>query len=163
MDEYQAIFATVNSFDERLLIIKGWAVTFTLATLVLAFEKKNKNLFTVALLSSLCFWVLEAETKKHQTKYYYRMAALEISKAGFDGAPNDKGCFVRNGNKGFIDSVLIDWSWREPTKALTNEICMRKPLNWYSAYIYPHIAIPHVFIVLFCLFFIFRKRVFNGD
>ncbi len=44
MDEYKLIFETINTFDERLLVIKGWAVTFTLATLVVAMQKMSKVL-----------------------------------------------------------------------------------------------------------------------
>ena len=154
MEEYQALLKVIETFDGRLLIIKGWAITFSLATLVVAMEKKKRMLLFVVIMSSICFWILEAETKYHQTKYYSRMRAIEISMANLE-LDKETGFYIsRTGN---ITTPLIDWSWENPDKALTDKILMRKPPNRLCAYWYPHVALPHFFIILACVFLLLSK------
>ena len=153
MDEYKALLDIVNVFDERLLVIKGWAVTFTLATLVVALQKKSNLIVWVVILSALCFWVLEAELKYHQTRYYSRMRAIEISQAELIPSGTER-CFSKQGG-GWIKGPLIDWSWEHPQEALTREICLRDKPGRFATYIYPHVAIPHSFIIFFCAIWLF--------
>lgn len=43
--EYFSLLKQVELFDGRFLTIKGWAVTFSLAALALAFQKNRGNVF----------------------------------------------------------------------------------------------------------------------
>ena len=74
-EEYYTLTDIVAGFDQRLLTIKGWGVTFSLATLALAFQQNHYGLFLVAAASALAFWVIEGSVKLHQMRYYPRMGA----------------------------------------------------------------------------------------
>ena len=148
MEEYKLLIEAVNGFDERLMVIKGWAVTFTLATLVVAIQKRSSQVVWVVILSAACFWILEAEMKYHQSSYYPRMRAFEINMANLQ--PTEKlGCYETK-NKEPITTVLIDWSWENPKKALTNKICVREPVKRLAPYMYLHVMLPHALIILAC-------------
>lgn len=148
MEEYKLLFEAVNNFDERLLVVKGWAVTFTLATLVIGIQKHSPQVIWVVILSAVCFWVLEAEMKYHQASYYPRMRALEITMANLQRA-TELGCFKSINNKP-ITTPLIDWSWRKPKEALSNKVCVRKPVGRLEPYGYLHVMLPHALIILVC-------------
>lgn len=152
MDEYKALLDIVNAFDDRLLVIKGWAITFSLATLILAVQKRSGALLAVVTLSAVCFWVLEAEFKLHQSKYYARMRAIEIIEAKLEPIPGRKGCYVLPKTKGdYITTQLIDYTWWHPGQAITNEVCTYTPPTRWTVYFYRHIYVPHLLIALFCL------------
>jgi hypothetical protein len=76
--EYFELLKVVSDFDGRLLLIKGWGITFGLATLALGFQKRSAGILLVAALSGLCFWTLEAEFKGYQMRYYPRMRHIEV-------------------------------------------------------------------------------------
>ena len=78
-EEYYTLTDIVTSFDQRLLTIKGWGVTFSLATLALAFQQNHYGLFLVAAASALAFWVIEGSVKLHQMRYYPRMGDIEVA------------------------------------------------------------------------------------
>jgi hypothetical protein len=73
-EEYYKIVDIVTGFDQRLLTIKGWGVTFSLATAALGF---NYGLLLIAAASALAFWIVEASVKRHQMRYYPRMGMAE--------------------------------------------------------------------------------------
>lgn len=156
MDEYASLFETVNQFDDRLMVIKGWAITFSLATLTLAIQKRSPQILTVVALSAICFWALEAEMKYHQSSYYPRMRALEITMAELVPAAQ-AGCFkTRDGNN--VTTPLIDWSWEHPERALTDTVCLRDPTGRLAPYFYSHVLLPHALILLLCLAGLWRMR-----
>lgn len=76
--EYAQIVDIVSAFDQRLLTIKGWGVTLSLASLGLGFQQNHYGLFLVAAVSGLAFWLVEATTKMHQMRYYPRMGDIEL-------------------------------------------------------------------------------------
>jgi hypothetical protein len=141
--EYLALLQQVELFDGRFITVKGWAVTFSLATLALAFQKKAAGLFLVAALSALSFWVLEAEMKQHQMRHYPRMRAIEVA------------CFPIKGGP------AIDWSWEQSeklalgqTEAIPAQPEPRTGLAGYrTAYFLPHVMLPHAVTVLLGLVF----------
>jgi hypothetical protein len=92
----------VSAFDQRLLAIKGWGVTLSLASLGLGFQQDHYGLFLVAALSGLAFWVLEATTKLHQMRYYPRMGDIEVTAHELFSTPVEGGT---------ASTPLIDWSW----------------------------------------------------
>lgn len=102
MSEYYAIYETVSAFDQRLLTIKSWGVTFGLATLGLGFQQDHYGLFLVAAISALAFWALEAVTKLHQMRHFPRMG--DIEQASYE-------LFHIETESGAVSSPLIDWSW----------------------------------------------------
>ena len=57
--EYYEILKIVGDFDGRLLTVKGWGVTLSLAALSLGFQQSHYGLFLVASLSGLGFWLIE--------------------------------------------------------------------------------------------------------
>jgi uncharacterized membrane protein len=59
-EECRELLAVVCAFDQRLLAIKDWGVTLSLASLGLGFQQDHYGLFLVAALSGLAFWMLEA-------------------------------------------------------------------------------------------------------
>jgi hypothetical protein len=100
--EYFTLVDLVTSFDQRLLTIKGWGVTLSLASLGLGFQQDHYGLFLVAAVSGLAFWIVEGTTKFHQMRFYPRMGDIEV--AMFDLYRVDTPA-------GPVSAPLIDWSW----------------------------------------------------
>ena len=71
--EYYALFDTITAFDARLMIIKGWSVTLSLAAIALAFQRNHYILFLVGAVTAASFWLLEVVAKGHPLRYYSRM------------------------------------------------------------------------------------------
>ena len=154
--EYFELLKIVAQFDDRFLAVKGWTVTFSLATLALAFQKKTKGLFLVAALSAMSFWVLEAYMKLHQNQYYPRMRQIEVV------------CNSQQKN-----APAVDWAWQEGRKLLDGEsepipgpiTQERKPTLLVSVFglhmgtmLLPHVLLPHGVTVVIGLALYFRRR-----
>jgi len=140
--EYFEILKVVSDFDGRLLLVKGWGVTFGLATLAAAFHKRSAGVFLVAALSGLCFWILEAQLKGHQMRYYPRMRHIEVVCA--EGADPEHPA-----------SPLIDWSWEHAPEQLAGGRVPKNPTiqerSTLTAYRYrmllPQVFLPHIVTV----------------
>lgn len=78
-EEYYRLSAIVDGFDQRLLTIKGWGVTLSLASIGIGFQQDHYGLFLVATHSGLGFWIIEAVTKMHQMRFYPRMGDIEYA------------------------------------------------------------------------------------
>src|ERR1035437_642470 len=78
LKEYYEILKIVGEFDGRLMTVKGWGVTLSLAALGLGFQYGRYGLFLVASLSGLGFWLIEGVMKRHQMRYYLRMREIEV-------------------------------------------------------------------------------------
>jgi hypothetical protein len=149
-NEYARLVDIVSSFDQRLLVIKGWGVTLSLASLGLGFQQEHYGLFLVAAVSGLAFWLLEATTKMHQIRYYPRMGDIEFTAYTL---------FHVDTADGPASSPLIDWGWytayprvrRSPSKGDP-----RVPKPWPDAqqgrrmrpWLYAHVAFPHLVAVI---------------
>ena len=151
--EYFELLKVVSDFDGRLLLIKGWGVTFGLATLALGFQKRSAGVFWVAALSGFCFWILEAELKGYQMRYYPRMRHIEVvcaDTARSQVPPQPPG-------------PLIDWSWENAPAQLRNgrvpeesKIQERTALTAYRyRMLLPQVFLPHVVTVSFGVLFAF--------
>lgn len=169
--EYVKLVEIVSTFDQRLLTIKGWGVTLSLASLGLAFQQNHYGLFLVAAVSGLGFWLVEATTKEQQMRYYPRMGDIEFIAYELFGLKTPSGVSA--------SSPLIDWGWRTarprirslpstgdplvprrwPTEeqgALTGEQRLRTWLSEHvpgrrdrvRAWMFPHVALPHVIAVV---------------
>ncbi len=148
-DEHQALLGIVKDFDARLLTVKGWGVTLSLAALAWGFEKGHFGLFLVAALSGFGFWMIEGVMKRHQMRFYVRMREIEV--LAFKGA----------GSRAELSSPRIDWSWRNAQKLYTEKgyddkgpqpIVLKDyetsflflTLNHYRlVWLYPHVFLPH--------------------
>ena len=99
--EYFELLKVISDFDGRLLLIKGWGVTFGLATFAVGFQKRSAGVLLVVALSGVCFWTLEAEFKGYQMRYYPRMRHIEVVCAQIAHSQEPQQ----------PPSPLIDWSW----------------------------------------------------
>lgn len=148
--EYYKLVDIVLKFDSNLLLVKGWGVTFSFATLVLGFKEKARGLFLLAAISGLCFWVIEAEMKWHQSNYYYRMSDIEHI---CSSSPAKATC------------PKIDWSWNKARELSTPfadevigiEVGPKTPEARIRKYFMVHVWLPHIAVV-FLGFFFFRKN-----
>jgi hypothetical protein len=160
-EEYRELLAVVSAYDQRLLAIKGWGVTLSLASLGLGFQQDHYGLFLVAALSGLAFWVLEATTKLHQMRYYPRMGDIEVTAYELFSMPVEHGR---------ASTPLIDWSWttakqrlmpprRRDRKAKANGTWPKDPHTptpWPKVlegspmrpWLWPHVMMPHAVSVV---------------
>lgn len=81
--EYAALVRTVAEFDGRLLTVKSWSVTLSLAGIGLGFQQEHYALFALAAATGAAFWLIEAMTKQHQVRYYPRMRQIEAWSAAW--------------------------------------------------------------------------------
>jgi hypothetical protein len=149
IQEYFSLVGIVSEFDQRLITVKSWGVTLSLAGLGLGFEHRSYGMFLVAAISSLAFWILEGAIKRHQMCHYPRMRQIEINR--HEQASNDKKKH---------SAPRMDWSWEKAAKGTLNAeaaIAERTKDQWYhSPWLLPHVALPHLVTfacgsALFCL------------
>jgi len=149
--EYGRLADAVAAFDARLVTIKGWGVTLSLASLGLGFQQDHYGLFLVAALSGLAFWVVESSTKLHQMRHYPRMREIEVL------ADRLYGVDVEDGTR--VSSPRIDWGWTVAGPALQgNAPATGPPRPWGPGdaqrlvrgqpLLYPHVAFPHAISVV---------------
>jgi hypothetical protein len=143
--EYARLTDIVSAFDQRLLTIKGWGVTLSLASVRVGFQQDHYGLFLVAAAGGLAFWLVDATTKMHQIRYYPRMGDIECISYELSRVETPNGP---------ASSPLIDWGWytagprirRWPSKGDP-----RKPKPWpdeqegrlLRPWAFAHVAFPH--------------------
>jgi hypothetical protein len=148
--EYFKLIDIVDSFDQRLLTIKGWGVTLSLASLGFGFQQDHYGLFLVAAASGLAFWIVEGTTKLQQRRYYPRMGDIEV--AAYE-------LFGRRTPTGPVSSPLIDWSWYTAWPRIRGGKSKgdpRVPHRWSDVNENPgrhpltlaHVAFPHLIAVI---------------
>jgi hypothetical protein len=164
--EYYAILDVVTGFDGRIMTIKGWSVTLSLAALGLGFQQGHYALFALAAVTALGFWFIDATTKRHQLRYYPRMRDIEVAAyhlnrvelTGVDPAreaveqplgdvssPRIDTYWAYSGSNG--DDWRTDPPWRRTPEDIRN--MLRRP------YRMPHVLLPHaVAVVVGVLLFI---------
>lgn len=139
-NEYLALVKVVSEFDGRLMIVKGWSVTLSLASVGLGFQQAHYALFALAAVSAASFWVIDAGMKRHQMRYYGRMRDIEV--ATYHLSHLDLAGHT-------ISSPLIDWSWGRSgdPSASTSEPAPRAPEDITSllarAPWMGHVFLPH--------------------
>jgi hypothetical protein len=140
-NEYFKLVDIVQAFDQRLLTIKGWGVTLSLAAVTGGFQYRAVGFFLVAALSGLTFWIIEWVTKLHQMRYYARMREIEVRRAELTVDPQA------------IQSPRIDWSWNNPPGRGTDVAAASasprpfEAASPWEALFYPHVCLPHVLSV----------------
>jgi hypothetical protein len=144
--EYYEILKIVGDFDARLMTVKGWGVTLSLAALGWGFQYGHYGLFLVAALSGLGFWLVEGVMKRHQMRYYLRMREIEILQYQ-RLTPEEAKAF---------SSPRIDSSWsyagvlyEGKEKGEYRPVAVSGPRNSYRfAWFFPHVFLPHLVSVL---------------
>jgi hypothetical protein len=152
--EYYEIFHTVDEFDKRLITVKGWGVTLSLAALAWGFQYSHYGLFLVAALSGLGFWLVEGTMKRHQMRYYLRMREIEVLQYKRAQSYDTRA----------LSSPRIDSSWShagwfysgKDTTAYHPEVTTGLRKSYQLAWLFPHVCLPHVVsvvagLVLLCL------------
>jgi hypothetical protein len=146
--EYYKLIDIVNDFDMRLITVKGWSVTLSLASLVWGFQYSKPGMFLVAALSGFAFWFIEGVVKRHQMRYYVRMREIEYI------------CFEQfkfelpDGSQ--VSTPQIDWSWQNAHDYLIGlkpgSPPVPKRYNEMPSYTYamvlPHVALPHIIAII---------------
>jgi len=146
LKEYYEILKLVGEFDGRLMTVKGWGVTLSLAALAWGFQYGHYGLFLVATLSGLGFWLIEGAMKRHQMRYYLRMREIEVLQ--YQRATEEDA-------KAF-SSPRIDSSWsyagvlyNKKDKVEDQPVPARGPLKSYRlVWFFPHVFLPHLVSVL---------------
>lgn len=146
--EYFQLVEIVTDFDKRLLTVKGWGVTLSLAAIAWAFQDGHYGLFLVAAISGLAFWVLEAVFKQHQMRYYLRMREIEVINYDQLRFPLSDGVEV--------STPMMDWSWTHAPRYFSGKTrgAPAAPTRYgkFEAYrygwLFPHVSMPHAITVV---------------
>ncbi len=146
--EYFKVYEAVMEFDKRLLTVKGWGVTLSLAALAWGFEKGHYGLFLVGALSGAGFWAIEAVFKRYQMRAYVRMREIEVVCYELFAEPGT------NGSK--VSAPQIDWYWfqaqsyfrGERTGPLPAPQRFQKMRRYGLTWLYGGVMFPHVISVL---------------
>src|ERR1700754_3319831 len=85
--EYYALVDLVAGADGRLIIVKGWSVTLSLAALGLGFQQGHYALFGLAALTAAGFWFIDVLYKGYQLRYYSRMRDIEVASHHLNRVP----------------------------------------------------------------------------
>ena len=144
--EYYEILKIVGEFDGRLMTVKGWGVTLSLAALAWGFQYSHYGLFLVASLSGLGFWLIEGAMKRHQMRFYLRMREIEVLQYQ-QGTDESARAF---------SSPRIDSSWsyagalyRGKHSSEYCPIAVQGPRKSYRfAWFFPHVFLPHLVSVI---------------
>jgi type IV secretory pathway TrbD component len=142
--EYYAVARIVGEFDGRLLTIKSWSVTLSLAAIGLGFQQQHYALFGLGALSAVAFWVVEWVTKRHQMRYYPRMRQIEVDCSRLNRLTLGEAT---------LSAPRIDWawtdagrkasrmrSWKEPEPLTPDEIVRML----HNTPLMVHVLLPHV-------------------
>lgn len=152
--EYESLIKVVSEFDGRLMLVKGWSVTLSLAGLGLGFSEKHYALFALSSVSAFAFWRLDWVTKQHQMRYYRRMREIEVASYHLN--------HLHLAGQ-MVSSPKVDWSWGFPWKgtndfpdkpvqrdaANVRRLLRRAPRAWNV--LLPHIVAVVLGLVLFVL------------
>jgi Na+/H+ antiporter NhaD/arsenite permease-like protein len=145
LKEYYEIVRIVSEFDGRLMTVKGWGVTLSLAALAWGFQYGHHGLFLVSALSGLAFWLIEGTIKRHQMRHYLRMREIEVLQYQRSGDENARA----------TSSPRIDSSWSHADalyagrSSASQPVAMHGPRSSYRfAWFFPHVFLPHLLSVL---------------
>ncbi|WP_028023232.1 hypothetical protein [Enterovibrio calviensis] len=75
--EYFTLIDIIGQYDGYLMMIKGWSITVGITIIGYAFQQGNKSILLMCIVSSLCFYLMDAKFKEYQVSYYPRMKAIE--------------------------------------------------------------------------------------
>ena len=75
--EYLALQAQYEGFDARVLTIKSWGTLLISGAIGVGLNEHSLAIFLVAIVASLCLWMLEAIWKSFQYCYTDRIKLIE--------------------------------------------------------------------------------------
>jgi hypothetical protein len=145
--EYFALVDVVGSFDGRVMTVKGWSVTLSLAGLGLGFQQGHYALFALAAATALAFWFIEGQMKTQQWRYYSRMRDIELAQYHLNR--------VELPELGEVSALRIDqqWSYAGDLPDWRNDQPWRRTPQEIHAFLFkpyraPHVAFPHALAVV---------------
>jgi hypothetical protein len=151
--EYEALMKVISEFDGRLMLVKGWSVTLSLAGLGLGFSQQHYALFALSSVTAFAFWCLDWVMKRHQMMYYARMRDIEVASYHLDH-------LHLSGQ--MVSSPKVDWSWgfkgngqpwpdrpRRRDAANIRQMIRRAP--WMGHVLLPHAVAVALGLILFFL------------
>ena len=124
-DEYLHVQSVIEIYDGKMLTIKTWSVTVSMAAIGGAYVSKSVAVLALAALSALIFWIIEGFWKTFQYAHYDRSGKIEKY---FAGAGGD------------IWPMQIGRSWYVNWKKGGFKRLVRV-LGW------PHVLLPHLAVV----------------
>lgn len=142
MREYAILQDQITAHDGRIMSVKGWSVTLSLAAITLGFQTGHFALFGLAAFTASGFWFLDGLLKGYQVRHYTRINEIEVIAAELFS--------VDIPGHGPASSPQISWSWfnaagpRRPPEMRTvedNNNALRK------TFVYANVMIPHVVAV----------------
>ncbi|WP_454112114.1 hypothetical protein [Microbacterium aurum] len=141
MKEYYALQDQLVEHDGRMMAVKGWSVTLSLAALTLGFQTGHYALFALAALTAGGFWFLNGLLKGYQLRNYSRIREIEVVADAMFG--------VDVPGMGRVSSPQINWSWfrwgsGRPERRTPEE----EASAWRRRFTYPNVMAPHVVAVL---------------
>ena len=151
--EYFALIDIVGGFDGRVMTVKGWSVTLSLAGLGLGFQQGHFALFALAGATALAFWFIEGQIKTQQWRYYSRMRDIEIAHYHLNR--------ITLPELGEVSALRIDqqWSYKGDTHDWRNDQPWRRTPDEIQAFLFKpyraiHVLFPHAVAVVigFALF-----------
>lgn len=123
-EEYSQLQDITEKFDGRILTIKQWSITTSMAGIAYGVANDEPLLYLLSAAASCLFWWVEILWKSFQTANYYRLRRIEqyLNGAHFD---NFRYPYMTHA-----------WShgWRKHTS-------FKKIITW------PHVYVPHVFVI----------------
>jgi hypothetical protein len=133
-EEYLYLQKTVEDFDQRVITIKAWSVTFSMAAVGFAFSQKSPLILLLAGASAIIFWSIETLWKMFQNAYYPRIYEIES--------------YFR-GDKTNVSPYQISTSWLASFRST-------KWTRFLDIAFWPHVALPHLLVALggLALFFL---------
>lgn len=141
LQEYFVLVKSVSEFDQRILTVKGWGVTLSLAALGFGFQYRSYGLFLVAAASSVAFWTLEGAMKQHQMRHYPRLREIEVNRFKSASPESQPRSAPRS-----------DWSWAtardlfhgKTTGGNEGPVLRGRSVAYDLVWLLPHVALPHV-------------------
>ena len=143
-EEYFALLAIVENYNDQSLVIKGWSVTVGIAALIAAYsqplsEGAGRVGVFVAALATLPFYLTDALWKTYQDAYAVRITAIE---AQYRGPFN-----VDFGLPQSWSDVGLLQSWSDWENAY-DSYSLQSIMNYLGALINPSVFMPHVFVLI---------------
>jgi hypothetical protein len=125
-DEYLHLQSVIESFDGRMLTIKAWSVSFSLAAFGGAFATGAAEVLLIASLSAAMFWLIEGLWKTFQYAHYKRAVVIETY-------------FAEQGQAAEVPPMQIGSSWQVQWKRGGKRRLFRL-MRW------PHVYLPHAVV-----------------
>lgn len=144
--EYYEILKVVGDFDGRLMTVKGWGVTLSLAALAWGFQYSKLGLFLVAALSGLGFWVIETTMKRHQMRYYFRMREIEVLQYQRSKETGTAAFSTPRIDSGWSYAGLL-YAGTARSEYVPTAVTGPR-LSYTMAFLFPHVFLPHLLSVV---------------